>query len=80
MKRLVVTLVMILGLATVSFGQSFFGKSSYEEPMRDGAPSIVFPGHGDDDDFDADGPLGSGIAVLISLGSAYMLAKKRSNK
>ena len=79
MKKLVVTLVMILGLATVSFGQSLFGKSSNEEPLRED-PAISFPGHGGNDDFDADGPLGSGIAMLIGLGGAYMLAKKRNNK
>lgn len=81
MKKLVVTLVMILSLASVSFGQSFFGKSSNEQPMRDGEGSgMMFPGHGGDDDYDADGPLGSGIAVLIGLGGAYMLAKKKKNK
>ena len=79
MKKLVVTFVMILGMATISFGQSLFGKSSNEEPLRD-APGIVFPGHGETGDFDADGPLGSGIAVLIGLGGAYMLAKKRNNR
>lgn len=76
MKRLTLTIALILGFAMVSFGQSFFGKSSTEEPMRD-APGIVFPGHGDDDDFDADGPLGSGVAVLIGLGAAYAISKKR---
>lgn len=79
MKKLVVTLVMVLGLASVSFSQSVFGKGSFEEPTRDDR-GIVFPGHGGDDDFDADGPLGSGIAVLIGLGGAYMLAKKRDDK
>lgn len=81
MKKLVVTLVMVLGLASMSFSQSFFGKSSNEEPFREGEPSgMMFPGHGGDGDFDADGPLGSGIAVLIGLGGAYMLAKKKKNK
>ena len=36
-----------------------------------------FPGHGGSDDFDADGPLGSGIAVLVGLGAAYAMTKKR---
>lgn len=79
MKKLVVTLVMVLGLASMTFGQSVFGKGSFEEPTREGA-MMKFPGHGGDDDFDADGPLGSGIAVLIGLGGAYMLAKKRDDK
>ena len=81
MKKLVVTLVMILGLATVSFGQSLFGKSSNEGSLREGeGPAINFPGHGEGDDFDADGPLGSGIVMLIGLGGAYMLAKKRNDE
>ena len=76
MKKLVVTFVMILGLATVSFGQSLFGKSSNEEPLRD-APGIVFPGHGETGHLDSDGPLGSGIAILVGLGAAYAFSKKR---
>ena len=79
MKKLVVMLVMVLGLSTVSFGQSLFGKGSNEEPNR-GDRLIDLPPHGGDGDYDADGPLGSGIAVLIGLGGAYMLAKKRDNK
>lgn len=70
---------MVLGLASMTFGQSVFGKGSFEEPTREGA-MMKFPVHGDGDDFDADGPLGSGIAVLIGLGGAYMLAKKRDDK
>ena len=31
--------------------------------------------HGSEDDFD--GPVGSGIAVLMGLGAAYLVAKKR---
>lgn len=79
MKRLALTFAIILGLASASFGQSIWGKSSYDEIWRDDpvAPGIVFPGHDWDDDFDADGPLGSGIAVLVGLGAAYAIAKKR---
>ena len=78
MKKLILTIAIVLGLATVSFGQSVFGKSSFEEHMRDGdGPGMHFPGHGGSDDFDADGPLGSGIAVLVGLGAAYAMTKKR---
>ena len=76
MKKLILTIAIVLGLATVSFGQSVFGKGSFEEPTREGA-MMKFPGHGSDDDFDADGPLGSGIAVLVGLGAAYAMTKKR---
>ena len=76
MKKLFLTIAIVLGLASISFGQSLFGKSSNEEPLRD-APGIVFPGHGETGDFDADGPLGSGIAILVGLGAAYAFSKKR---
>lgn len=80
MKRLALTFAIILGLASASFGQSIWGKSSYDEIWRDDpvAPGIVFPNHDSGDDFDADpAPLGSGIAVLVGLGAAYAIAKKR---
>ena len=80
MKKLVLTIAIVLCVASMSFGQSIWGKSSDEEPLRVGEPGIVFPGHNEEGDFDADGPLGSGIAVLIGLGGAYMLAKKRDDK
>ena len=38
-----------------------------------GFPGV--PGHGESDDGDA--PLGSGIAMLLGLGAAYAVAKKR---
>lgn len=79
MKKLALTIAIVLCVVSMSFGQSIWGKSSEEEPLRDG-PAIVFPGHDEEGDFDADGPLGSGIAVLIGLGGAYMLSKKRNNK
>lgn len=78
MKKLSLAIAIVLGLATASYGQSFFGKSSLEQSFRDGEGSgMMFPGHGGSDDFDADGPLGSGIAVLVGLGAAYAIAKKR---
>jgi hypothetical protein len=40
-----------------------------------GTPAI--PGHGEDGNQPA--PLGSGIAVLIGLGAAYAVAKKRED-
>ena len=80
MKRLALSFAIILGLASASFGQSIWGKSSYDDIWgndRDPAPGIVFPNHDWGSDFDADGPLGSGIAVLVGLGAAYAIAKKR---
>ena len=46
---------------------------------RDGG-SPMLPGHGETGNQDADGPLGSGIAVLMGLGAAYALSKKRKDE
>ena len=43
--------------------------------MKDG-PNL--PGHGDQGD--QNGPLGSGVAVLLGLGAAYLIGKKRNEK
>ena len=52
-------------------GKGFFNN-------RDGEIGLTLPNsHGEDDD--QDGPLGSGIAVLMGLGAAYLVAKKRKN-
>ena len=42
---------------------------------------LVLPGsHGSDSDTSADAPLGSGIAVLMGLGAAYLVGKKRKEE
>ena len=71
-----------------AFGiQPWYGESSLlnkEGPtMRDGeteSPSLLsLPSiHGGSDDVEA--PLGSGIAVLVGLGAAYLIGKKRSEE
>jgi hypothetical protein len=39
---------------------------------------LVLPEHhGESTDSGAEGPLGSGIAVLVGLGAAYLVGKKR---
>ena len=40
--------------------------------------SLLLPtSHGDDGDAGADAPLGSGVVVLLGLGAAYLVGKKR---
>ena len=52
-------------------GRGFFNN-------REGTIGLTLPdSHGADDD--QEGPLGSGIAVLMGLGAAYLVAKKRKN-
>ena len=43
--------------------------------LRAGDLTIELPNHGQDENQNA--PLGSGIAVLLGLGGAYLVAKKR---
>ena len=91
MKKLTITLALVLGLAMTSFAQggSMFhrensgdnGNAVYQDRSyfsKDGNGSPLTPGlpiHGGNSD--ADAPLGSGIVLLAGLGAAYMVAKKR---
>ena len=85
MKKLILTIAIILGMGTMSFAQ--FEGEVYEEAglfgkgpglFRDRGEDILMPNHNLDGDQDAEEiPLGSGIAVLVSLGGAYAIAKKR---
>jgi len=81
MKKLALTIgiVLMMGLGA-SAQTSLLGKeSSYDESYRDGgdvSTPIILPGsHGDEGD--ADAPLGTGIAVLTTLGAAYLVGKRR---
>ena len=85
MKKLALTLAIVLGLSMASFaeGGGLFGQgqSASESSTtttlynRGGAPGLPGGGHGSGGNQPA--PLGSGIAVLIGLGAAYAVAKKR---
>ena len=49
------------------------------EGLRGSTTTPILPsGHGGDGDVDA--PLGSGIAVLVGLGAAYAMAKRRKEE
>ena len=50
----------------------------YDRGNRNGSP-LVLPGTHDSDQ-DQDGPLGSGIAVLMGLGAAYLVGKRRKEE
>ena len=84
MKKLALTLAIVLGLGMASFAQEdyagergLFGLTSlFNHDERYGDESLLLPDeHGLEDDTDA--PLGTGIAVLLGLGGAYLVAKKR---
>ncbi len=92
MKKLTLTIAIVLGMTLGLSAQqqggglfergyvsdevyynsgSYYG--DYFDNLRGGL--INLPDHGETDNQDA--PLGSGIAVLLGLGAAYAVAKKR---
>ena len=84
MKKTIVTIAIVLGLSMTTFADPNHGglfqrgaeNTEYNGGMRDGNPML--PGHGLTGNQDAnETPLGSGIAVLMGLGAAYALGKKR---
>jgi hypothetical protein len=93
MKKLILTSAIILGISLTTFadgglfnrgnnakygqanGYAFFNaKNTASEEVA----TPMLPPHGSDDNEPA--PLGSGIAVLLGLGAAYAVAKKRNEK
>ena len=83
MKKLTLTIAIILGMAAGAVAQpsggGLFQRGASTEEMeyanRDAMPAL--PTHGLQNNQDATSPIGSGIAVLLGLGGAYLLGKKR---
>jgi hypothetical protein len=85
MKKLAMIIAIVLGLSLTTFANpndgGLFQRGAASEPAAtelygirsEGNPRL--PNHGLADNQDA--PLGSGVAVLLGLGAAYMVAKKR---
>ena len=94
MKKTIITLTIILGMTMTSFadgglfqrgynakngfsGYTYFGATEMgdrtTDPLMPGLPA-----HGENTNQSA--PVGSGIAVLLGLGAAYLVGKKRSEK
>ena len=83
MKKLVLTIAVVLGLGLATFANNDGGlfQRGASEPAttelfgnRDGDNPLL-PIHGGSGN--ADAPLGSGVAVLLGLGAVYMVANKR---
>ena len=55
-------------------GEEFFDYGDEQNPNGYDGPMIGF-NHGETED--QNGPLGSGIAMLLGMGGAYLVAKKR---
>ena len=92
MKKLTITIALILGLTMTTFADGGLfnrgynaenGASGYNyyfgakaEGDNAGSPAMpLLPQHGQETNQPA--PLGSGIAVLMGLGAAYLVGKKR---
>ena len=85
MKKLALTIAIVLGLSMTTFanpdegGLFQRGTTPANESLYGNRelPSLTpgLPGHGSNNNNPA--PLGSGIAVLLGLGAAYMVGKKR---
>ena len=88
MKKLIMTIAIVLGLSIVSFAQ---GGLFHRGANADGTPAEVSltgvgtTGPGDhtpmlpihNQDSAQPAPLGSGIALLTALGAGYVVAKRR---
>ena len=55
-----------------------FDKNERNSGLR--GDNISLPNFGETTDQPANGPLGSGVAVLLGLGAAYLIGKKRNEK
>ena len=80
MKKLALTIAIVLGLSMTTFadGGGLFQRGADPEQNiiytnRDGNPGL--PGHGGTGN--ADAPLGTGIAIMTALGAAYLVGKRR---
>ena len=84
MKKLVLTIAIVLGLGMTTFanpdGGGLFqrGEATPESnaAFSNGNDNPLLPNHGKTSNQDANAPLGSGIAVLVGLGAAYLVGKR----
>ena len=78
MKKLIITTAIILGLGLTTFadpdGGGLFMRGETTE-NRDIFNTPALPNHGQTGNQNA--PLGTGIALLTTLGAAYLVGKKR---
>ena len=81
-------MAIVLGMGAMAFAQDvevyeergLFGKGQESSIFgAKGNGELMLPEHGMDDDQDADGPLGTGIALLTAFGAAYLLSNKKKD-
>ena len=87
MKKLIMTIAIVLGMTMGTFAQEVevyeekglfgMGKGIFRGGNGEEDPLLNLPGFGEEEDVNAETPLGSGIAVLMGLGAAYLVGKRR---
>ena len=79
MKKLLLTIAIILGIGLTSFadpnGGGVFQRGNEESGSNRLGGTPALPAHGLNDNQPA--PLGTGVMVLTALGAAYLVGKKR---
>ena len=88
MKKLLLTAAILLGLATTTFadpnGGGLFKRGETPENSKatrfEDGDSPLAPGHGLSGNQNAEAPVGTGIVVLLGLGAAYLIGKKRNEE
>jgi hypothetical protein len=85
MKKLLLTAAIILGLATTTFadpnGGGLFKRGETPENSETRytqGETPLAPGHGLTGNQNGEAPVGTGIVVLLGLGAAYLIGKKRN--
>ena len=92
MKKTILTIAILLGLTLTTFADgglfnrgnnAKYGQSGYiyfnaKDAGSGDVATPLLPPHGSDDNEPA--PLGSGIAVLMSLGVTYWMVRKRKKE
>ena len=87
MKKLILTTAIILGLSMTTFaapnGGGLFKRGETPERSMTGFrqnDGPMVPQHGETGNQNGETPLGTGIAVLMGLGAAYLIGKKRNEE
>ena len=80
MKKLALTIAIVLGLSMASFAQGgLFQRGTSEENTGNRTAMPSLPDHNQDGNQDGgQSPLGSGIVALMGLGAAYLVGKKHN--
>ena len=76
MKKLVLTIAIVLGMGFAASAQGLFDRGPESNQNRDGLLTPGLPNHGEDTNQPAT-PLGGGALLLIGFGAAYAMSKKR---